>query len=157
MKRTLSRTLVGLLAAAGLVGASVNAQAATTTSNFTVTVNLTAACKITTPPADVTLAYTAFSASAVTAESTFAVQCSQGLSYTPSLAVTSGTLVGVNYTLDLLSGSSGTTAAAATTAGTTAETFRVRASAAADQAGVCGTSPAICSATSAAQTLTITY
>ncbi len=155
MKSSLSRILVGLLAAAGLVGASVNAQAATTTSNFTVTVNLTAACQITFPTANVALNYTAFSATAVTGESPFTVQCSQGLPYTPSLSATTGTLVGVNYTLDLLSGPSGSTAAAQTTAGATAETFRVRASAAAGQAGTCSTGT--CSGTSTPYTLTVTY
>lgn len=158
MKASLSRILVGLLATAGLVGASVNAQAAgTASSNFTVTMNLTAACQITFPNNDtnVVLSYTAFSSSAVTGEKPFTVQCSQGLPYTPSLAVTTGTLVGVDYTLDLLSGSSGTTAAGATTAGATAETFRVRASAAAGQAGTCSTGT--CSATSAPYTLTVTY
>ena len=46
MKASLSRTLVGLLAAAGLIGASVNAQAATATGNFNVNITLTSKCEI---------------------------------------------------------------------------------------------------------------
>lgn len=64
MKTSISRTLVGLLAAAGLVGASVNAQAATATGNFNVNITLTSKCEINSTAAatgavisDIALAY----------------------------------------------------------------------------------------------------
>lgn len=165
MQRTLSRILVGLLASAGLIGASVNAQAATATGNFNVTINLTSACQISTPPGNITLNYTAFGPAA-DEYSPFAVHCTDGLPYTLSLgnsAAYAGTLVGVNYELSLLSGLSGTTEVASgttatsspITAGATAADYRVRASIAGGQGGSCGTGT--CSATSANHTLTISY
>jgi hypothetical protein len=167
MKTTLSRTLAGLMTLAGLLGTSLQAQAATASANFTVTVNLTAACQISTPPSsNISLNYTAFQTSAATQESAFGVACTQGLPYTLSLgnaAAYTGSLVGLTYNLSLLSGASGTTEVASATTTTSAQqtagagenTFRVKATVAADQAGTCGTST--CSATSAQHTLTVSY
>lgn len=165
MKPVTSRTLAALLAAAGLFGASMNAQAATTTSDFTVTINLTSACQISAPPANITLNYTAFGP-ATNEDSAFAVRCTNSLPYTLSLgnsAAYAGTLVGVNYELSLLSGLSGstevasatTTTSSSITAGPAAADYRVRASIAGGQAGTCGSGT--CTATSASHTLTISY
>lgn len=85
MKASLSRILVGLLATAGLIGASVNAQAATTTSNFNVTINLAAKCDLTSTPQDLVLNYTAFQTTAATATTSFGVRCTEGLQYTLSM------------------------------------------------------------------------
>lgn len=157
MKTSISRTLVGLLAAAGLVGASVNAQAATTTSDFTVTVNLTPSCKVTFPTPTVILEYPAYSPTAVTADSPFTVICSEGLKFTPTVSGTAGgTLVGIAYTLAVVAGTSGSTVATETTAVVAASDFRIRASAIADQRGTACAS-GVCTATSVAHTLTITY
>ena len=82
MKTSISRTLVGLLAAAGLVGASVNAQAATATGNFNVNITLTSKCEINSTAAatgavisDIALAYTSFQTTAATGSTNFNVRC----------------------------------------------------------------------------------
>lgn len=65
---------------AGLV--SLSAHAATQTSAFNVVINLTPACKITTAPGNITLAYAAGQATATTSSTSFVLQCSKTLPYT---------------------------------------------------------------------------
>ena len=95
MKTSISRTLVGLLAAAGLVGASVNAQAATATGNFNVNITLTSKCEINSTAAatgavisDIALAYTSFQTTAATGSTNFNVRCTTSLPYALALDTT---------------------------------------------------------------------
>lgn len=113
MKSSLSRILVGLLAAAGLVGASVNAQAATATGNFNVNVTLTSKCEINGTAAatgavitDIALAYTSFQTSAATGSTSFNVCCTNSLPYTLALDLTTVTdqALNLDYPLDAIQG-----------------------------------------------------
>ena len=116
MKTSISRTLVGLLAAAGLVGASVNAQAATATGNFNVNITLTSKCEINSTAAatgavisDIALAYTSFQTTAATGSTNFNVRCTTSLPYALALDTTTITddALNLDYTLSL-SAASGT-------------------------------------------------
>lgn len=159
MKSSLSRTLVGLLAAAGLVGASANAQAATATGNFNVNIALTSKCEINSTAAatgavitDIDLAYTSFQTTAATGSTSFNVRCTSGLGYTLALDSTSVTDTALNlaYTLNL--------SAASGSGNGGDQSFTVNASMAAGQSGTCST--ATCdntASTNKQRTLTITY
>lgn len=159
MKPSLSRILVGLLAAAGLVGASVNAQAATATGNFNVNIALTSKCEINGTAAatgavitDIALAYTSFQTSAATGSTSFNVRCTNSLPYTLSLDNTTVTDQALNlaYTLSLSSASG--------TGNGTNQAYTVDASMAANQAGTCATTTCTNAAsTNKQRTLTITY
>ena len=159
MKSSLSRILVGLLAAAGLVGASVNAQAATATGNFNVNVTLTSKCEINGTAAatgavitDIALAYTSFQTSAATGSTSFNVRCTNSLPYTLALDSTSVTDAALNldYTLTL--------SATSNTGNGANQAYTVAASMAAGQAGTCATATCDNSASANRQrTLTITY
>ncbi len=103
MKASLSRTLVGLLATAGLIGASVNAQAATATGNFNVNIALTSKCEINSTAAatgavitDIDLTYTSFQTTAATGSTGFNVRCTNSLPYTLALDSTSVTDAALN-------------------------------------------------------------
>jgi len=114
------------------------------TLSMSATIN--AACSITTAPIDLTINYTAFSPTASTGTSNFALRCTNSTPYTLALDATSGAVSGIGYTL-ALSAPSGT--------GTgTAQTYSINGTAAAGQAGTCAV--ANCSA-SQARTLTISY
>lgn len=100
MKASLSRILVGLLATAGLIGASVNAQAATATGNFNVSITLTSKCEINSTAAstgavvsDIALAYTSFQTTAATGSTSFNVRCTNSLPYTLALGVQTACLI----------------------------------------------------------------
>jgi spore coat protein U-like protein len=106
-----------------------------------------AACRISAAPGTVQLNYTSFQAAPAQASTSFSVTCTSGMSYTMSLDATSGTLLGLAYSLAINPTGSqvGNGAAqAATITGTIA----------AGQSGTC--SQATCSATQT-RTLTITY
>jgi hypothetical protein len=82
--------------------AAVSTQAATTTppSSFNVTANLTSVCSITNAPADVVFTYTSFQTGASTATGGgFTVKCTNNLPYTMALDSTSGTVIGLAYTV----------------------------------------------------------
>lgn len=159
MQRTLSRILVGLLASAGLIGASVNAQAATATGNFNVTISLTSKCEINSTEAstgavisDLALAYSSFQTSAATGSTSFNVRCTNNLPYTLALDLTSVTdqALNLDYTLALDSSSG--------TGNGSNQLFTVNASMAAGQVGNCATASCTNAAsTNKQRTLTITY
>lgn len=103
-------------------------------------------CYFSTPPATLAINYTAFSATARTGTSNFQLSCTYNTPYTMSLATTTGTLVGLNYSL-ALSAASGT--------GTSApQTYTVTGTIPAGQAGTCA--GATCTA-SQAHTLNIGF
>ena len=123
------------------------AQAATTTGNFNVTVNLTSVCTIASGPADVAFTYTSFQAGAATATGGgFQVQCTNTLPYTMSLDATSGTVIGLNYTLAL--------SAASGTGNGAAQSYSVTGSMASGQGGTCALGSC---AGSQGRVLTVTY
>lgn len=129
---------------------TVNLDSATGTlvgnASFVPSVTVPDFCRLSTPPGNMALNYTSFSGSAATANTTFGVQCSNTTPYSMTLDVTSGSALGLAYTLGL-STSSGS--------GNGIEQFHtINGSIAAGQGGTCAV--ATCSATQP-HTLTISY
>jgi len=119
-------------------------------SSFNVSIFAPASCSISTMPGNVAFNYTAFSASAVIASSTFGVNCNNKLPYTMSLDTSSGVVSGLNYALQINSLTS-----PESKRGTAAEqTHTINGTMPAGQAGTCST--ALCIG-SQVHTLTITY
>lgn len=134
--------------------------AASTNADVSVKVNLTAACKMSTPSA-IAITYAAFGAAVAStaSEGTFTVNCSQDLTYaigfdsaaTPAVtkAVPAATdNNNLTYTLSLSS-------ASGTGAGTTANNHRVIATVDADQAG--GACTSTCPGTAQLHTVYVVY
>jgi len=145
----MKKLLLSVAVATALAAAAPVAQAASTTANFNVTVNLTSKCEVTAGPTDVAFTYTSFQVGASTATGgAFGVRCTNTLPYTMSLDATSGTVIGLAYTLGL-SASSGTGA------GLTGASYSVTGNMAAGQSGDCATT-ALCSGTQA-RVLTVSY
>ena len=69
------------------------------TANLGIGINVPATCSISSAPGTVALAYTSFQTSASTATTSFAVTCTSGAPYTMSLDQTTGTLLGLTYSL----------------------------------------------------------
>jgi len=115
-------------------------------NTFNVSVITTPTCSLSTPPGSVSFTYTSFQPGSASASTSFGVICTTALPYTMSLDATSGTLVGLSYSLALSQNSGSGTGAA--------QTYSINGSIAAGQAGTC--SAATCSA-SEIRTLTITY
>lgn len=121
---------------------------------FPVSIIAPASCTLTTPPATVTFAYTAFSASDVLANSPFAVKCSTNLPYTMTLDATVGVAAGLNYSLALNTAATGGTNPLTSVGTGSAQTFYINGSIAAGQAGAC--TGATCTETQV-HTLMISY
>ena len=113
---------------------------------FNVSIITIASCTLTSPPGNINLSYTSFQAAPAAASANFGVNCTTSMPYTMALDATSGTLVGLNYSLALSQSASTGTGAA--------QTFSINGGIAAGQAGTCATGS--CSA-SDIRTLTITY
>jgi len=137
------------------------AGAVTATTTFVPTVSIIAQCFVgqvatgnlatgAVSPSTMTLAYTSFATADQTANMNFTVHCTRNTTYTLVLAPTSGTLLGLNYTL-ALSPSGGPPAITGTGL---AQPYTVTGTIASGQAGTCST--ATCTATQGA-TLTVTY
>jgi len=143
----------GLNPAAGTYTDSLTATLLDSTGTVTlstliwgVTITVTAACSITVPPGNLNFTYTSRQAAAAAASTTFALRCTNGHTYTLSLDATSATLLGLNYTLSVPSG---------TQTGTgNSQTFTISGSIAGLQSGTCST--ATCSGTQT-RTVTVTY
>ena len=101
--------------------------------------------QISVPPGDVNFTYTSFQASTASASSSFGVRCTTALPYTMALDATSGTLLGLSYSLALSASGSGTGAT---------QSYNINGSMAANQAGTCGTG--VCTG-SQTRTLTLTW
>jgi len=114
-------------------------------ASFTVQIITSNYCQISVPPGNLDFTYTSFQVAASNANTTYGVRCTL-IPYTMSLDATSGTLLGLNYTLSLPSPS-------ATGTGFT-QTFAINGSIAGSQAGTCATGTCFASQT---RTLTITY
>jgi hypothetical protein len=114
---------------------------------FGPTVSKPSHCYFSVPPATLSINYTSFSSTASTGSVNYGVSCTNGTSYTMALSSTSGTLLGLNYTLSL--------SATGSQLGTGfQQNYSVNGSIAAGQAGTCA--GGTCTA-SQQRTLTITY
>lgn len=124
------------------------------TGTFPVSITAPATCTFSTQPGNITFNYTSFGAP-VLANTLFRTNCTHLLPYTMALDVTSGTIVGLNYTLALnATANSGGASPLVSTGTGAAQTFYVNGSIAAGQGGTCSTGT--CSG-SDIHTLTITY
>lgn len=112
---------------------------------FAVSISTPATCAMTTAPGNVVFNYLAFGP-AQAPTTTFGVTCTNALPYTMALDATSGTLLGLDYTLALSTASSVGIGAA--------QTHTITGTMAAGQSGTCAAGT--CTA-SQARTLTITY
>jgi spore coat protein U-like protein len=124
-----------------------NAGAVLSTSTFTPSANILSLCYFSSAPTALAMNYTSFAAAASTGSSNFGVICTLSTPYSLSLDATTGTLLGLNYTLAL----SGTGA----TGTAFQQNFTVNGSIAAGQTGTCASGSG-CTA-SQARTLTIAY
>jgi hypothetical protein len=152
MKKLILPVLLGLAALA-----SLPTQAATATGNFNVVVNLTSACKLSTPPAALTIAYTSLGG-ATSATTDFSVLCSQGMAYTLALDAANADTLGLAIPLAIRTGTDSGPAAGGTQGATALPTaFKVKASMIAGQQGNCAAVGAgVCTST-VARILTVTY
>lgn len=117
----------------------------TDTGTFGVSIATPATCSLSNAPGDVVFNYVAFGGAA-NASTTYGVTCTNYLPYTMALDATSGTILGVNYTLAL-------SAAGATGSGSQ-QSYTISGNIAAGQAGTCASGS--CTA-SQGRTLTISY
>lgn len=140
------------LALTAILTAPAHAQSPIT-DPFVVTVTLTSACKLTSAPADFSIAYTSLQTGAVSATTDFAVQCTTSLPYTMTL---SGDADALGLTIPLSIRNTGDTAAitGSQTATGAAVSYKIRADISGGQAGTCAT--ATCS-TTVSRNLVITY
>ena len=115
-------------------------------TTFQVQINNTTSCQIAIAPGEVAFSYTAFTASAATASTSFSARCSTATPYTMALDTTVGVVSGLNYSL-VLSAPSGTGNGAL-------QNYSINGSMAAGQAGTCASST--CTASNQ-HVLTITY
>jgi spore coat protein U-like protein len=124
------------------VGTQIN------TGTLAVSIINTTSCQFTTPPGTITFDYTSFQTTAATANTPYSVRCTTGVSYTPSLSATGGTLLNLTYTLALSN-------PATVTANGLPQAYTINGSIAAGLAGTC--SWATCTSLPQSRTLTITY
>ena len=117
------------------------------TTAFGITVRTNNTCQLSVPPGNVNFTYSSFQGSAATASTTYGVRCTTSLPYTMALDATSGTLLGLNYTLGISPSTSGTGTGAT-------QTYTINGSIAAGQSGICAT--ASCNA-SQTRTLTLSW
>ena len=118
-----------------------------TTASFSVTLSVISQCTLSAPPGTLLLSYTSFQSAASTASTNFAVTCTNGLPYTASLDASSGTLLGLTYSLSI--------SPAGTRTGTgVAQGLSIVGTLAPGQSGICSAGSCTASDT---RTLTITY
>ena len=112
-----------------------------------VAVITTTSCQLSTPPANMSFSYTSFQIGASLATTGYAVRCTNGVSYRATLDATSGSLLGLNYTLSL--GTPGSV-----NANGLPQNHTINGSIAGGQSGACATGTC---ANSQQRVLTITY
>lgn len=149
MNQRIAHSAIALLL--GMLG-TATVHAATVTGNFDVTINLTAACEISTTPA-AAFNYTAFQTSAATFSSSFNIRCTNGLPIA-SIALdqtnVTDNATGLAYTLAL-----GPVPASGIGA---AQIVSITGSMAAGQGGTCSSSTCTnATSTNRQRTLTVTY
>jgi spore coat protein U-like protein len=119
------------------------------TASLNVYISIPRSCRFSTPPSGINVNYTAFSPTAVTGSTPFAITCTQGTTYTIALDQARSVVptVGLAYGLSL--------SATGTNTGTAlAQPYTVNISVDAGQPGSCSVS--VCSGTDT-RTLTVTY
>jgi spore coat protein U-like protein len=117
------------------------------TTTFGVTAITTNSCQISVPPGNVNFAYASFQAAAAAASTSYGVRCTTALPYSMALDASSGTLLGLSYTLTIAPSSTGTGTGAT-------QTYTINGTMPAGQAGTCAT--AVCSG-SQTRTLTLSW
>ena len=123
-----------------------SAGAVINTAVFSANASIQHSCYFSTNPSTLNLNYTSFTGTAVTGASSFALSCTFNSPYTLAIAPTTGTALGINYSL-ALSAALGTGTAAP-------QNFTVTGTAAAGQAGTCAIG--VCSASNP-HTVTVTF
>jgi spore coat protein U-like protein len=118
-----------------------------TVQTFGVALSVAAKCTLSSTPGDVNFNYTSFQTAASLASTSFAVTCMDKTSYSMALDSTTGTLLGLTYTLSL-------SKSGAQTGNGFAQSATINGSMPAGQSGTCN--GAACQA-SEARTLTISY
>lgn len=117
------------------------------TATFGPTISKPSHCYFSVPPTTLSMNYTSFSNTAQTGSVSYGVSCTATTSYTMALSSTSGTILGLNYTLSL--------SATGSQLGTGfQQNYTISGNIPAGQAGTCASGT--CNATQA-RTLTITY
>jgi spore coat protein U-like protein len=124
-----------------------SAGVAINTSTFGVTVLTTNSCQLSVAPGNLNFTYTSFQVSAATASTTYGVRCTTGLPYTMALDASSGTLLGLTYSLAIAPASSGVGTGAT-------QTYTINGTIAASQSGTCAS--AVCTG-SQTRTLTLSW
>ncbi len=121
----------------------------TTLSLATVEPSITIApgCRLSSTPGDLTFSYTSFQVAPAQASTSFAAKCVKDTSYTMALDATSGTLLGLNYSLAI-------SPTGQRTGSGVDQSVTISGTIAADQSGTCATSS--CTARQS-RTFTITY
>jgi hypothetical protein len=143
------KSLTSVAGAAIFLAMVPGAQAASTSSGFNVTVNLSGLCQIQSI-SDVAFSYSSFQTSVANSTGgAVSVRCTNNLGYSLALDATSGAVIGLNYTLGL-SGTTGTGNGAT-------QGFTISGTMAAGQSGNCATAGGSCSGTDNTRTLTVTY
>lgn len=69
--------------------------------NLSIAIGIPAKCVLSSPPGNINFTYTSFQGSADQRSTSFAVSCATNTQYTMALDATSGTILGLNYTLSL--------------------------------------------------------
>jgi spore coat protein U-like protein len=117
------------------------------TATFGVTVLTTNTCQISVSPGDLDFTYTSFQAVPATASTSYGVRCTTALPYTMALDSTSGSLLGLSYTLAIAPASSGVGTGAT-------QTYVIDGTIAGGQSGTCAS--AVCTG-SEMRTLTLSW
>lgn len=104
-------------------------------------------CRLSSTPGDLTFSYTSFQVAPAQASTSFAAKCVKDTSYTMALDATSGTLLGLNYSLAI-------SPTGQRTGSGVDQSVTISGTIAADQSGTCATSS--CTARQS-RTFTITY
>jgi spore coat protein U-like protein len=115
--------------------------------SFNLSLGIAASCVLSTPPGNVLFNYTSFQVAPAVASTAFGVNCVKGTAYTLSLDASTGTLLGLNYSLNVQP-------SGAQTGTGLVQSASISGSMAGGQAGTCNS--ASCSAT-ASRTLTLSY
>lgn len=141
-----------LAAALALNAMAMPAFSATTTANVAVAATLTPACTVS--ASNPSLTYTSFQGTDATDTKALTIKCTTASAYTVSLGTSSGTLLGLNYSLALVKSSDGTAATGGNGTGVDDTSISVKATIASGQSG---TSAGGLTGSSSAHVVTVSY
>ena len=117
---------------------------------FSLTATVAPNCRFSTNPSALNLNYSSFAPTAVTGTSAFSLNCTSGTSYSQAVTPTTGTALGVSYSL-ALSATTGLTGTAVN------QNYTITGTAAPGQSGTCATSGTLCSATPNPHSIAVTF